>query len=99
MFKGDAEGGAPKRPSHSRTDDFATVIWPPLLSKFGPPVTLTDPYRFPRDLYLTYGVVVLMFVLTYLGGFLLIPSLNASIFSGSASTQFVNITRVRRLVS
>jgi hypothetical protein len=29
--------------------DFATVIWPPLISKCGPPVTLTDPYRFPRD--------------------------------------------------
>jgi hypothetical protein len=62
-------------------------------------VATTIPKGLTSDLYLTYGVVVLMFVLTYLGGFLLIPSLNASIFSGAASTQFVNITRVRRLVS
>jgi TrbL/VirB6 plasmid conjugal transfer protein len=62
-------------------------------------VATTIPNGLTSDLYLTYGVVVLMFVLTYLGGFLLIPSLNASIFGGYASTQFVNITRVRRLVS
>src|SRR4051794_37213575 len=29
--------------------DFATLIWPPLMPKFGPPARLTDPFRFPRD--------------------------------------------------
>jgi len=29
--------------------DFATLIWPPLISKFGPPATLTGPCRSQRD--------------------------------------------------
>jgi hypothetical protein len=29
--------------------DFATLIWPPLLPKFGPPATLTSPFRSQRD--------------------------------------------------
>jgi len=37
------------RTSTAALVDFATVIWPPLLSKFGPPATLTAPCRSPRD--------------------------------------------------
>jgi hypothetical protein len=62
-------------------------------------VATTIPKGLTSDLYLTYGVQVLVFVLTYLGGFLMIPTLNAGIFSGVASTNFVNITRIRRLAS
>jgi hypothetical protein len=29
--------------------DFATLIWPTLMPKFGPPATLTDPCRSQRD--------------------------------------------------
>jgi len=29
--------------------DFATLIWPTLIPKFGPPATLTDPCRSQRD--------------------------------------------------
>ncbi len=34
--------------SPRRWVDFATLIWPPLMPKFGPPSTLTDPCRSPR---------------------------------------------------
>jgi type IV secretory pathway VirB6-like protein len=57
------------------------------------------PKGLTSDLYLTWGAIVLVFVLTYIGGFLLIPSLNSSIFSGVASASIVNIVRIRRLAS
>jgi hypothetical protein len=62
-------------------------------------VFTTVPKGLTSDLYLTYGAQVLVFILIYLGGFLLIPTLNASIFSGAASTNIVNIMRMRRLAS
>jgi type IV secretion system protein VirB6 len=57
----------------------------------------TVPKGLTSDLYLTYGAMVLIYILTYLGGFFLIPTLNASIFSGVASASITNIIRVRRL--
>lgn len=55
------------------------------------------PAQLTSDLYLTFGVQVLVYLMVYIGGFLLIPTLNASIFSGAASTSVVNILRVRSL--
>jgi type IV secretory pathway VirB6-like protein len=56
-------------------------------------IATSVPMGLTSDLYLTYGAMVLIFLLTYLGGFFMIPALNASIFSGAASSSFVNITR------
>jgi type IV secretory pathway VirB6-like protein len=56
-------------------------------------VATSVPKGLTSDLYLTYGAMVLVFLLTYLGGFFMIPALNASIFGGAASSTFVNITR------
>lgn len=43
------------------------------------------PSAITVDLYPTYGVIVIVLVLTYVVGFLFIPSLNAAIFSGGGA--------------
>lgn len=62
-------------------------------------VTTKVPNGLTSNDYLTYGAQVVVFLLIYLVGFAMIPSLNASIFSGSASTQVVNILRGRKVIS
>jgi len=52
------------------------------------------PKGLTSDLYLTYGVQVLIYIMAYVGGFAMLPSLNASLFSGVASSSMGYITRV-----
>jgi type IV secretory pathway VirB6-like protein len=52
------------------------------------------PNGLTSDLYLTYGVQVLMYIMAYVGGFFMLPSLNASLFAGVASSSMGYVTRV-----